>query len=303
MTYSQFLLPLVCLLGMGGVALFVKAPAPAPLIPPGMHANPATGDSSIAAGGSTAQSRTDPSRTDPARPGAKETPLQETPEAQASAAAMAPEVVPRKRDVPATLRITYNARAAEVAGLFSGTRPPAPALPEAIEEAAPPGASSWENPFSADQWKSTGWKFSSTGMETVDTDNCSATFLRPYRRLMFECEVLGTGVSDASWELKLATADGSTMSIIVRPERVTVLSNEGGMTRLIVDKPVTTQLLRGVPRQFRVVATGNRLVISWDRRKLFTTGQIASQSGREVKLSIQANGGAFRVPRMRIEGD
>ncbi|MDB5337964.1 MAG: hypothetical protein JWN70_3583, partial [Planctomycetaceae bacterium] len=56
-------------------------------------------------------------------------------------------------------------------------------------------------------------------------------------------------------------------------------------------------------RQFRVVATGNRIVVSWDGKRFLATEQLAAQSGREIVWSIHTSGAAYEISRLRVEGD
>lgn len=185
-----------------------------------------------------------------------------------------------------------------------GDRPEAPALPESVLDTQTLTASSWENPFRPELWKSSGWQFSLPGMQTIGTGSCFATFGRPYQKLMLECDILTDSADAGSWELRLATPDSSSvMSFILHDHRIMVQTVEHGLKTVVMEKPLTRHLSRDVPRQFRIVATGNRIVVSWDGRRLLTTEQLASQSGRNVIWSMQSSGAAFRIPRLRVEGD
>lgn len=183
-------------------------------------------------------------------------------------------------------------------------RPEPPPLPESIAGATTLTASSWENPFAPELWQSSGWQFSSQGMQTIGTGGSSAVFARPYQKLMMECDIRAGGLGGGSWELRLATPDSSSvMRFIVRDDRITVQTSEHDLQHVVLQKPLTNRLSRDVPRQFRIVATGNRIVVSWDGRRLLTTEQVASQSGRDVFWSIHTKGAAFQILRLRVEGD
>ncbi len=259
MTRSQFLLPLVCLLIMGGVALFLKRN---PVVPK-----------------------------EPAVPG---------PLVANNQPSIEQKPHPVAKQPPAEIHFDPLPAASPIVDVV---RPDAPPLPELVGESTAPATASWENPFAPGLWRSSGWKYSPRGMETLGTESSSATFVRPYRKLMLECDILGTGANDASWELRLTTQNAATMSFVIRSDRISVMARENGASRVVLEKPLTTQLLRGVPRPFRIVATGNRIVVSWDRRRLLTTEQIAAQSGHDIVWSIHTEGAAFHIPRMRVEGD
>lgn len=185
-----------------------------------------------------------------------------------------------------------------------GNRPAAPPLPESVLETSTLTASSWENPFDEALWQSSGWQFSSQGMQTVGTGASSATFGRPYQKLMLECDILTGEPGAGSWELRLATPNSSAlMSFNLHDDRISVTTEEHDLRKAVLEKALAKRLSRDVPRQFRIVATGNRIVVSWDGRRLLTTEQLASQSGRDVTWSIHTNGAAFQIPRLRVEGD
>lgn len=295
MTRSQFLIPLACLLVIGGVALLLRP-------------NPEVQKRDVA---QAEQPHIQPIPEPPARPATKPT---GKPQPEIAIADFPPQTAKFNPPLPKTAQQPQVGAEAKIAGgpkvvTEALERPLAPALPETVSEKKTtklpkgPADSSYENPFTEDLWESTGWKFAPRGMETVGSASSSATFARSYQKIMLECDILGVGNGEAHWELRLATQNGASMSIIIHPDRISVHSKENDVSKLVVEKPVTSQLLRGVPRQFRIVATGNRIVVSWDRRRLLTTEQIAAQSGHDIILSIHTEGAAFHIPRMRIEGD
>lgn len=164
--------------------------------------------------------------------------------------------------------------------------------------------SSWENPFSTELWVSSGWQFSMQSMRSSGPEATSATFRRPYHKLMLECDILAAEAPGSTWELQLATRNAQVvMSFIVSDGRLSVVTIENGLAQVVAEKPLTPRLSNSVPRQIRVVATGNRIVVSWDRKRLLSTEQLAAQSGREVVWSIHTSGAKYEIPRLRIEGD
>ena len=165
-------------------------------------------------------------------------------------------------------------------------------------------ASSWENPFSAEYWKSEGWTFTPQGMRTVSAETTYATFLRPYQKLMFECDIVADPSPGGRWELRLATKNSQViMSLIIHDGRLSVVATENGLSQVVIDKPLTVPLSTKVARQIRVVATGNRIVISWDRRRFLATQQLVAQSGRDILWSLHTEGAVYEIPKLRVEGD
>ena len=165
-------------------------------------------------------------------------------------------------------------------------------------------SSSWENPFSEQLWQASGWEFTSQGMRTEGTGAAAATFYRPYHRLMFECDILGGNTADSRWELKLTTkGTESSMSFIIQDGDMSIVATEKAGSRIVANKPLTTPISRTEPRQFRLVATGNRIAISWDHKRFLATDQLAAQSGKEVVWSMHTAGAAFAIPALRVEGD
>ena len=176
--------------------------------------------------------------------------------------------------------------------------------PKVAIDAADLSPSSWENPFSPDLWQSVGWNFTSQSMRAPGTPPSSATFRRPYHKLMLECDILATEAPGSIWELQLATRNAQVlMSLILCDGRLTVVATENGLAHVVVEKALNPPLTNKAPRQFRVVATGNRIVVSWDGKRFLSTEQLAAQSGREIVWSIHSSGAAYEIPRMRVEGD
>lgn len=219
------------------------------------------------------------------------------------------EINPRAkaRSSPLAAAGTTDAEAQEHA-VLAATRPPTAVVGRAgkiSNETAPDlTSSSWENPFSEQLWRASGWEFTTQGMRTDGTGAASATFYRSYHRLMFECDILGGNSAESRWELKLTTKGAtSSMSFIIQDGHMSIVATEKTGSRILVNKELTAPVSRTEPRQFRLVATGNRIVISWDHKRFLTTDQLAAQSGKEVVWSIHSAGAAFAIPALRVEGD
>ncbi|NOX54725.1 MAG: hypothetical protein GXP27_09855 [Planctomycetes bacterium] len=56
------------------------------------------------------------------------------------------------------------------------------------------------------------------------------------------------------------------------------------------------------PAHVMVGATGNRILVGWDQRRL-ACAQPAQQSGRPFFWAIVARSASFRIVQMRIEGE
>ena len=132
----------------------------------------------------------------------------------------------------------------------------------------------------------------------------SATFRRPYHKLMFECDILGAEEPGSTFELQLATRNAQVvMSLILSDGRLSVVATENGLAQVVIEKPLTVPLSNKTARQLRVVATGNRIVISWDHKRFLTTEQLAAQSGRAIVWSIHTAGAEYQITQLRVEGD
>lgn len=177
-------------------------------------------------------------------------------------------------------------------------------VPEIASDAAQTSPSSWENPFSPELWHSTGWNFTSQSMRATGTEQSSATFHRPYHKLMFECDIIAAEAPGSMWELRLSTRNAQVvMSLILSDGQLSVVTIENGLAQVAVEKRLTAPLTSKAARQLRVVATGNRIVVSWDGKRFLATEQLAAQSGREIVWSIHTSGAAYEIPRLRVEGD
>jgi hypothetical protein len=121
---------------------------------------------------------------------------------------------------------------------------------------------------------------------------------------MFECDIQAPETPGSKWELQLATRDAEgVMTLAITDGKLQVVTTENEQAHVILEKPLTTPLSSTTPCQVRVVATGHRIVISWDRKRFLTTEQLASQSGREILWSINTTGAAYEISNLRIEGE
>lgn len=228
----------------------------------------------------------------------------------------------RKEIPPATVVRAEDRQKADLSSppttLSKPALPAAVAKPQVIELSKPPqvaaspiaasaadmSSSSWENPFSPELWESSGWTFSPQSMQTLGAETASAIFRRPYHKLMFECDVQAAELPGSMWELRLATHnDHAVMSLILRDGRLSIVATENGLTRVVVEKTLAAPLSATTVRQIRVVATGNRVVVSWDRKRFLTAEQLAAQSGREITWSLRTSGAKYEIPRLRVEGE
>ncbi len=176
--------------------------------------------------------------------------------------------------------------------------------PKIARDTAGASPSSWQDPFASDLWDASGWTFTPQSMRPAGIGPASATFLRHYHKLMFECDILGAEEPGSTFELQLATRNAQVvMSLILSDGRLSVVATENGLAQVVIEKPLTVPLSNKTARQLRVVATGNRIVISWDHKRFLTTEQLAAQSGREIVWSIHTAGAAYQITQLRVEGD
>ena len=217
------------------------------------------------------------------------------------------------------------------------SQPPAPpSPPEATPEQSPavsPAAksavefnlaqTSWENPFQAEYWDAPGWTFSSAGMQPGDVDPVEARFRRPYQHLTLSCGLEQLRDSAGPFEIRLTLPETKQrLTLRVQPGRVTLTDDVDGKSRTLVDRalelPPADQKssLEGTAKadqhdqpagkgrkfRLRLVATGNRIVVSRDGRVVAHCDQPAAYSGHALHWSFRA-GNALAIRALRVEGE
>jgi hypothetical protein len=162
---------------------------------------------------------------------------------------------------------------------------------------------SWQNPFDAKLWTTSGWQFETDSMSCPTGKRCVATFHRKYRKLMFEAEVTPTG-KQGTLEIEFfAPRTNAIVSTVLTPKRLTVSAKtrrqQGEIRRRDGDYSIDAEK----PGRLRITATGNRLLVFWNNRRVLSCNQPSQQSGQPLTITLVAPSAGWRISKMRLEGE
>ena len=195
---------------------------------------------------------------------------------------------------------------------FSGATPPPPppgsqlAAKPPVRPAKPikfdPRETSWEDPFDAEFWEATGWKFDQQGMNSEA--DAKAVFRRTYRRLMLEAKIELLKEGDAPLQLRLlAPSNDALVEINLKGADLVLHDKSRNAGALLGTATLNPAPAPGRPGLLRVAATGNRLVLSWNGQIVLSCDQPATQSGRDLQIEWKAGGTPYRISHLRLEGE
>lgn len=180
---------------------------------------------------------------------------------------------------------------------------PTTALNTTRSAAFDPAQTSWEAPFDAAFWESTGWQFEPDGMvSTVPAS--AATFRRAYRRMMLECQIEPLELNSEPLTLRFKCHQtNAVMTLIIDGTRFVVTNDTRNPPLIIKDAVVSVSAAPGQPGRLKLAATGNRMIVTWNGGVALTCNQIACQSGHEIRFEFGASRTPWRIRELRIEGE
>ena len=165
------------------------------------------------------------------------------------------------------------------------------------------GSTSWQDPFLESHWRSDGWTFTTTSMQSSRAENTVARFRWRYKKLMLKLNVEPIG-STARLRLLLATPDDTSITIVdVTPAGVSVSAEAGDQHRVIAQRNNALDLAPGKPGELQLAATGNRIVVIWNQRRILSCAQPAEQSGCAFEFTLASRSSMLRITALRIEGE
>lgn len=162
---------------------------------------------------------------------------------------------------------------------------------------------SWENPFTAAHWDSTGWSFEGGMMQSISDGPAEAVFRRSYRKLRLDLHLERLGTA-GTFEVRFhAPAAGAVMTVTFSSGEVVVSADCPDRKGVIKRRNFAPEMAAEQPAHWGLMATGNRVRIIWNDRPLLACTQPASQSGRDLTFALISRGAGFRVSGLRIEGE
>ncbi len=162
---------------------------------------------------------------------------------------------------------------------------------------------SWQNPWNESHWKSSGWEFSVEGMASDASLFAWTTFQRTYRLLSLEVSLNHESEAGFLEILLTAPKTGSMMSVLIENERVVVSEKFNGERHIIETKAHTFSLPDGQPAVLKLAATGSRVLLFWNGRRVLTCEQPIHQSGCSLLCTIVTRGCPTMISALRIEGE
>jgi len=184
--------------------------------------------------------------------------------------------------------------------------PVAASLPSSPGESPAPldlEQSSWDAPFDAVYWNSSGWKFDAQGMTSFG-DESSARFRRTYVHFMFECQI--EPLADVAEPLRVhlkGRQPNSVMTLAIDGVRLIVSDDSRERATVIKEEFISADPAPGSPGRLKLAATGNRLIVTWNGATALTCNQIASQSGHAIRFEFASGRTPWRIRELRIEGE
>lgn len=176
--------------------------------------------------------------------------------------------------------------------------------------------SSWENPFRPRLWSSEGWGLNEDSM-TCDSDSRQpATFLRPYRSVVVECQFSRAKENESDTEtgetvpveceLRLLNRDSNRWaSLSLNSASVTLTESVDGSN-------ATTQILRETDRTsggnfsdvvVRLTLTPNRLLVAVDGQMKINVNRPSSIVMADCLAQFVVSKADTKVSDLRFEGD
>jgi len=178
-----------------------------------------------------------------------------------------------------------------------------PSLPGESPSAPEVQQSSWEAPFDAAYWNSSGWKFDAEGM-TCSGDESSALFRRTYVHFMFECQIEPLADVREPLRVRLKGRQSNTvMTLAIDGARLVVTDDSREGATVIKAESISPGPAAGSPGCLKLAATGNRLIVTWNGTTALTCNQTAGPSGRAIRFEFAAGRTPWRIRDLRIEGE
>ena len=167
-------------------------------------------------------------------------------------------------------------------------------------------AANWRNPFELKWWHAPGWSADAAGLHGTGR----ARFRKPFVGVSLSAVVDGAGDSIVPLpSIRLENVDEPGSSVIVRWDRSVVSvsrARRGYAPRIVREADLPSAVIERNPphrRHLQLVATGNRLVIAEDRKRLIFCDQPSEISGRRFYVSIDAGDQVLSVRDLRMDGE
>jgi hypothetical protein len=160
---------------------------------------------------------------------------------------------------------------------------------------------SWQDPFTAAHWASGGWKFVENSMQTSATP-AQATFHRTYRKLRISASIERLS-GEGACEFRLYAPETGSATVISVNGTLEVAETQHATRTLIEQADIAAALEPGLACSVDIAASGNRIQLAINGRRLLTCDQPAAQSGRDLTLTLACSDSEWKISVLRIEGE
>jgi len=179
--------------------------------------------------------------------------------------------------------------------------------------------SSWENPFLPRLWSGEGWRTSKDSMTCESESSQPATFLRPYRNVVIECQ-LSWPVSATTpspqpppieFEVRMLDRNtGGWAALTVDSDEIELseveLSETDGKTRTSFKslRRAANDIDRNEPKiSVRMTMTPNRVLVAINGQMKINSPRPGSIMNTECLTQFVAKQPGTRISELRFEGD
>lgn len=213
-------------------------------------------------------------------------------------------VLSRAPDPPMQQASAHSTPAPEVAG--ADPEAGEPIVHEPIRLPEVDGSDVGSQPrslYDADNWRLEAVTIDGESLVFQEETYNRATFVELLRVWMVEFDVQATSAPGPLEVRLFAPSNGTLVTLVIDFDGVTVYKGRAASGEVLAESNLDEGLRAETPHRCRMVATGNRIVVSWDGVRVLTCDQPAEQSGVPAHIAFVSDGGGAKVTGLRIEGE
>ena len=141
-------------------------------------------------------------------------------------------------------------------------------------------------------------------MQCKSGQTVGVTFCRPYRKLSIDLQ-LERPMPTGAFEIRLTASDSKTILFVEMFEtQLEVSAVEPKRKRTVLKRhTLKVPVSAAQPTHLRFAATGNRIIVFHNNRKVLTCNQPAGLSNRTVHFSLLSRGSSCRITRLSVDGE
>jgi len=213
-------------------------------------------------------------------------------------------------------RVEYSLNSAQ----SSGTNPEVPATAAGTGDLTDEdlARSSWEDPFLPQLWSCKGWRFGAKSMACQSEQRHPATFLRPYRNIVIECQLNSPINSTITPSQESKQLSGQFELRLVNQSignwaGLTVDADSVSLTEFVAARQPVSRILRKCTHNFdntsnqqvnvRMTMTANRILVAIDGRLKINVTRPGAVLNADCLAQFIAHQPGTSLSELRIEGE